>query len=62
MKLDYDLKTVDERLNYVESLDLTKATAYELESISNYILQVAPKERQAYKVVTQKEYDNYYSN
>ena len=61
MKLDYDLKTVDERLNYVESLDLTKATAYELESISNYILQVAPKERQAYKVVTQKEYDNYYS-
>lgn len=60
MKLDYDLKTVDERLAYVKALDLSNATAYELELVSNYILQVTPKERQAYKIVTQFEYDDYY--
>lgn len=60
MKLDYDLKTLHKRLPYVEALDLSSATAYELETVSNYILQVVPKERQKYKIVTQKEYDDYY--
>lgn len=60
MKLDYDLKTVEERVAYVETLNLGSAKAYELEIVSNYILQATPKERQAYKIITQNEYDNYY--
>ena len=61
MKLDYKIRDHEGRLAYVKTLDITNATSYELEAISNYILQVAPRERQAYKVMTQKEYDNYYS-
>lgn len=61
MKLDYKIRDHEGRLAYVKTLDITNATSYELEAISNYILQVAPRERQAYKFMTQKEYDNYYS-